>query len=83
MIDELKSAKKKVGIKECGRAVESGKALKAYAAKDATEKLIKNFVELCDSNHVEVIYIDTMKNLGKACGIDVGASTVVILRDET
>jgi len=30
-------------------------------------------LELCRANNVEIIYVDTMAQLGKACGIEVGA----------
>lgn len=79
--DYLRKSKKKIGLKECCRAVESGKAAKAYVASDAEEKVIRNIIELCNSKTVEVVYVDTMINLGKASGIDVGASVVVVLKD--
>lgn len=81
MVDQLKKSKKKIGLKECSRAIESGKVFKAYVAKDAEEKIVKGFIELCNSKAIELVYVDTMKNLGKACGIDVGASIVVELLD--
>jgi large subunit ribosomal protein L7A len=30
--------------------------------------------------NVPILYVDSMKKLGKACGIEVGASTVAIIR---
>ena len=82
MFEDLKKLKKKIGIKECQKAVENKKVIKAFIAGDADEKVLKSFIELCKQNSIELNYVDTMKNLGKACGIDVGASTVVIIKDE-
>jgi len=81
MLEELKKAKKKIGIKECKKAIENDKALSVFVAMDAEERVIKPFVELCGQKAIEITYIDTMSNLGKACGIDVGATTVVMLKD--
>lgn len=81
MLENMRQLKKKVGLKECQKAVENNRVVKAFVARDADEKVIKSFIELCGNNMVEIEYVDTMKNLGKACGIDVGASTVVVLKD--
>lgn len=81
MLEELKKAKKKIGIKECSKAVENDRASAAFVAEDAESRIIKPFIELCNQKAVEITYVDTMSNLGKACGIDVGAATVVILKD--
>jgi len=81
MLGELKKAKKKIGIKECCKALENNKALHAFVAKDAEERVTKPFVEICGQKAVEITYVDTMSNLGKACGIDVGATTVVMSKD--
>ncbi len=81
MTDTLKKCKKKVGLKECQRAVETDMAVKAFIANDADQDLLQSFINLCMSKSVEIVYIDTMRNLGKACGIDVGASTVVVIKE--
>ena len=82
MVEDLKKMKKKIGIKECQKAVESNRVIKAFVAGDADQKVIKSFIDLCKQNSIEINQVDTMKNLGKACGIEVGASTVVIIKDE-
>ena len=81
MLENMRQLKKKVGLKECQKAVENNRVIKAFVARDAEEKVMKSFIELCSKNMVEIEYVDTMENLGNACGIDVGASTVVILKD--
>jgi len=79
MLDELKTANKIVGIKQATKAVEAGKAKKAFVAKDADSKVIDPFIQLCNDKSVLIEYTDTKKELGKACGIDVGAAVAVIL----
>lgn len=83
MLDEsLKHAKKKtVGIKQTQRALERGLVKKAYVARDADSHVIKPILELCRNHKVECVEIASMEELGKACGIDVGAAVAAILAD--
>lgn len=81
MLEELKNSKKTVGIKQTIKAVESGTAKSVYLGKDAEEKVTGVLKELCRKNSIEIIYVENMKALGKACGIDVGAAAVCLLKD--
>ncbi len=80
MLEILKGSNKAIGIKQTLKAVENKTAVKVFIAKDADEKITGNLRELCLTNAIEIVYVDTMKQLGKAVGIEVGASTVCILR---
>ncbi len=80
MVERL-VGKKVVGIKQSIKAIKSGEAKAVYAAIDAESKLIEPVVKLAKENSLEVQYVNTMKDLGKLCGIDVGAATAVLLRD--
>jgi len=80
VLEELKNARKAVGIKQTTRAVESNQAQKVYIALDADEKVVGPLKELCMANSIEIKYVESMKQLGKACGIDVGASAVCLLK---
>ena len=78
MLDELKTAKKIVGYKQSIKAVEAGIVKKAFVAKDADAKVTDQFEYFCKEHAVSIEYVESMKDLGKACGIDVGASVAVI-----
>ena len=80
MVDRL-VGKKVVGIKQSIKAIKSGEAKAVYTATDAEAKLIEPVVKLARENSLEVHYVNTMKDLGKLCGIDVGAATAVLLKD--
>jgi large subunit ribosomal protein L7A len=80
VLEVLKSSNKAVGIKQTVKAVESNAAKVVFIAKDADEKVIASLKELCLSKSVEIVYAESMKQLGKSCGIEVGASTVCILK---
>jgi large subunit ribosomal protein L7A len=78
--DRLKSNNKAVGIKQCTKAVESGTAKVVFIAKDAEERVIRNIKATCTKNSIEILYVDNMKLLGKACGIEVGAAIACTLK---
>jgi len=75
----LKSGKKTVGVKQTMKAVENGTAKVVFIAGDVDEKVVSALRELCTEKSVQLIPVDTMKQLGKACGIDVNASAACIL----
>jgi large subunit ribosomal protein L7A len=80
MIDELlKNNKKAIGIKQVTKAIECNQAEIVLIAMDAEEKITKSLKELCNSKGCKVILAESMKELGKCSGIDVGASVVCIL----
>lgn len=78
MIDRL-VGKKVIGVKQASKAIKNGKGTVLYVAKDAERKLISPLLELAFKNEIKVIEIDTMRNLGKMCGIDVQSSATLIL----
>ncbi|MDP4180040.1 MAG: ribosomal L7Ae/L30e/S12e/Gadd45 family protein [Bacillota bacterium] len=80
MLESIKSSKKTIGVRQSLKAVENGLAGTVYIAKDADEKVVRNIKDMCLSNQVQVVYIDSMKQLGKACGIEVGAAVACILK---
>lgn len=71
---------RKIGIKQSLKAISKGEALRLYIAEDAEQHVIRQIVELAKKNNVEIVYIPTMVLLGKACSIDVGAATAVIVK---
>lgn len=80
MLNTINEQKKVVGTKQAIRAVKSNEVLLMYIAKDAEKHIIKSLINLCDENNIDIIYVDTMKELGEACGIDVSAASVAILK---
>lgn len=80
VLEVLKSGNKAIGIKQTLKAVESDTARIVFIARDADEKIVAALKELCISKSVEIEYVEAMKLLGKACGIEVGASAVCLLK---
>ncbi|WP_047808748.1 MULTISPECIES: ribosomal L7Ae/L30e/S12e/Gadd45 family protein [Desulfosporosinus] len=83
MLDEtFKQAKNKtVGLKQTQRALEKGLVQRVYLAKDADSHVLRPLVEWCRSHNVERLEVPTMKELGKACGIEVGTAVAAVLKD--
>lgn len=79
--DKVKQAKARtVGTKQTKKAIEQGKVLEVYIAKDADQHVTNGLITMCQDRNITIQYVDSMKDLGKACGIEVGAATVGILK---
>ncbi|ADG81176.1 ribosomal protein L7Ae/L30e/S12e/Gadd45 [Thermincola ferriacetica] len=81
-ISGLESAKSKtVGTKQTLKALNKGLAKKVFVASDADQHVIKPVLQLCQEKGVEVVTVDSMKALGKACHIDVGCAVCAITEE--
>jgi large subunit ribosomal protein L7A len=78
-ISELSAAKKVVGLNQTKKAVNNGKAIKVFAAKDADEMFLLQIKRLCESKSVMVDENMTMAELGSACKIDVGCAVCAVI----
>ena len=79
-LESFKTAKKAIGAKQATRAVEKGQATKVYLAADADRRVTAPLAQLCGQNEVQVENVTTMAELGKVCGIEVGAAAVALLK---
>ena len=78
--DKIEDSNKVVGSKQVKKAVRNGLASKVYLAGDAEPHIIKPLRDICLQHEVELEMIDTMEELGQACGIEVGAAAVALLK---
>ena len=81
MLTELTASEKVVGVKQLKKALRDGKAAKVFMAQDADPKLTEPIAEACTASGITVESVPTMAELGKACGIEVGAAVAALLRD--
>jgi large subunit ribosomal protein L7A len=80
--DKVKQAMNlSIGMKQATKAVELGKAAEVFVAKDADPRLTIKMVNLCKKMGVQLTYVDSMKLLGKACGIEVGAAVAAVVNE--
>ena len=81
-LDELRKTKfRVVGTGEVIKALKMGKASGVFVAKDATQSVVEPVLKLCKENNAEVWQTLSMKELGAACGIQVGAAAVALLKE--
>ena len=81
MLDELNTSRKVVGIKQLRKCLKDGKVIRAFAAENADPRLTEPLADECRNHGVELIWVPTMAELGKACGISVGAAAAGVLAD--
>ena len=80
MIELLKKKEKVVGVKQTKKAAEQDKLEVVFVASDADRRIVEPIIEICESRGIKINTENTMKQLGKAAGIDVGAAIAGILR---
>lgn len=78
MLEELKNGTKVVGAKQTRRAVTDGRAIKVFYAADADPALWEPVAALCQERGVPVLEVASMKELGHACAIAVGAAIAAL-----
>lgn len=71
-----------IGLKQTIKAIEQGMVKEVFVAKDADARLTSKVVSLCREKTIPVDVVDSMRNLGKACGIEVGAAAAAIIIHE-
>lgn len=80
MISELNTDNKVVGAKQVKRAVQNDEVQKVFVAQDADRKVVGDILNMCEQSSIPVTKVDNMKELGKACGIDVSAAIAALLK---
>lgn len=81
--EKVKQAKNVlIGTKQTKKAVLQGTVEEVIIASDADQHLVDPVVELCKDRGITVSFVDSMKKLGKACGIQVGAAMAALYKKE-
>lgn len=69
-----------VGTKQTAKALKNDIVKEIVIAKDAELRVVAKVIELAEQKQVPLTKVDSMKKLGKACGIEVGAAAVAIIK---
>jgi large subunit ribosomal protein L7A len=72
------AAEKVVGTKQTLKALESEQVRELIVAQDADRDILERVLAAAEHLEVPVGYVESMKKLGRACGIDVNAAIVAI-----
>ena len=82
MYQDLASAPSRViNVKQTMRALERGIVSTMYVARDAEERVVRDLKALALAKGIPVTPVESMDELGKVCGIDVGAAAAAILHE--
>jgi large subunit ribosomal protein L7A len=76
----LQASKIIIGTKQTVKALREGVVQELIIATDADAKVTAPAVNEAQKLSVPIQYVESMKKLGKACRIEVGAATVAIIR---
>lgn len=79
-LEMLKNGKKSIGTKQTVKTVEKGLAAMVFVARDADERVVSPIRALCSQKGVPLQEVATMTELGKACGIEVGAAAAAAFK---
>jgi len=79
MKDWTISGSKVVGLKQTLRAISNNEVSIVYLANNADDYIRIEVEKACRTNSIELVRVETMRELGNACGIDREASTAAIL----
>ncbi len=64
-----------VGVKQTMRMLEKGAVSNIYIAEDADFFVIRAVIEAATAADIPIISVDSKKELGRMCGIEIGTAT--------
>ena len=68
-----------VGAKQLRKALRAGRVRQVYLAVNADPAVTEPLASACTESSIPVAWIRSMSELGRACGIDVGAATAAVV----
>lgn len=68
-----------VGINQTTKALGQGLVRELFLARDADARMLSRLIALANQHDAPIVWVETMKQLGEHCGIQVGAVTAAIV----
>ena len=78
-VPNLSNLKLAVGAKQLKKAVKNGRAAYVFLADNADPAVTEPLARLCGEYHIPITWVASMADLGRACGIEVGAAAAAVL----
>ncbi|MEZ0537019.1 L7Ae/L30e/S12e/Gadd45 family ribosomal protein [Caldicellulosiruptoraceae bacterium PP1] len=78
-LEQIKNMPKMVGARQTAQAIHEGKAKIVVVAKDSDDWVVRDIINMCNQKNIKLIFVDSKKELGRFCGINVSASSAAIL----
>jgi len=72
--ENLANSKFVVGSKQLKKALKNGNVHMVFLACNADPAITEPIAALCQQNNVDCAWVKSMTDLGRACGIEVGAA---------
>ena len=69
-----------VGAKQLKKALAAGRVNLVILAENADPNLTEPIEQLCLGNDIHCAWVPSMADLGRACGIDVGAAAAAVVK---
>ncbi len=79
-LDQLSAGKVVVGAKQLKKALLGGQACAVYLAENADPAITEPIAILCEKMNIPYYRTATMAELGRVCGIDVGAAAAAAVK---
>ena len=73
MISDLEKSRLQAGFKQVIRAINENKAQKVFLALDCDDSICRQIKSLCEQNVVNLTEVNSMRELGTMCNIEVKA----------
>ena len=75
----IRGRKVVVGTKQLKKALVTGQAQRVFLAENADPALTEPIEAMCLENQIRCAWVSSMTDLGRACGIDVGAAAAAVI----
>ena len=63
-----------VGVKQLRKALKNDRAQRVFLAENADPALTEPLALMCEEKQIPITWVSSMADLGRACGIEVGAA---------
>ena len=80
ILKEISRCKMVVGARQLRKALETGRAKRVYLAEEADPAITEPIALMCEQYHIDCAWVPNMLDLGKACGIEVGAAAAASVK---
>ena len=68
-----------VGSKQLKKAVTAGRVRCVFLAENADPAITEPIAQMCSQKNIHIAWVRSMAELGRACGIEVGAAAAAVV----
>ena len=79
VLPELRNESIVVGTKQLKKAVTAGRARYVFLAENADPAITEPLERMCREQNIHIAWVRSMAELGRACGIEVGAAAAAVV----